>query len=259
MKVLHIGDIVGKAGRFTVSEYLESLIYKHNIDLVIANGENAAGGKGITPKIAKSLYSCGVDIITSGNHIYQNKDINDYLETSDRIIRPANYPPDAFGVGWIRNRLETSVEFAVINLIGRVNLGYFDCPFRKIDEILNEVKDVPIKIIDFHGETTSEKIAFGWYVDGKVSAVIGTHTHVQTADARILPEGTGYITDVGMCGAWDSVIGVKKEDAIYKFLTQMPVRFRVSKHNPIFCAILLDINETTGKTVNIKPIWLPEH
>ncbi|MBN2382490.1 TIGR00282 family metallophosphoesterase [bacterium] len=258
MKILLIGDIVGKPGRQVVERYVGDLRQEHAVDLVIANGENAASGKGITPQIADDLFGLGVDVITTGNHIWHERSIIEYLEKQPHILRPANYPGDAPGRGWTKIRSVNYCDVVVINLLGRINLGYFDCPFRCIDQIIAHTAQYPVKIIDFHSETTSEKVAFGWYVAGRVTAVAGTHTHIQTADYRILPGDTGYISDVGMCGSWDSVIGIEKEQALYNFINQRPIRFTVAHENLIFCAVLFEVDEDTGKALSVKPIWLPQ-
>lgn len=260
MNILVIGDIVGKPGRLIVQELLTQVCDDYQVDLVIANGENAAGGKGITAKIADKLFNSGIDVITSGNHIWQDKSIGYYMQKQEKLLRPANYPEGAPGCGWVIVRTEHGDDVCVINLLGRVNLGYFDNPFFVVDQILKDssVAEIPVKIVDFHSETTSEAVSFGWHLAGRVSAVVGTHTHVQTADHRILPGGTGYITDVGMCGSWNSVIGIEKDQALYNFVTLRPIRFTVAKDNPIFCALVLDVDINTGKTTSIIPVWLPE-
>lgn len=260
MRVCMIGDIVGKGGRQAVMQHLPHVLTHHEVDFTIANGENAAGGKGITPDITEELLSLGIDVITSGNHIWYDRSIINYIDGQERLVRPANYPPGAPGRGWTIARTATDIPVAVINLNGRVNLGDFDCPFRGVDTVLASptVRDTKVRIVDFHGETTSEKVAFGWYVDGRISAVCGTHTHVQTADYRVLPKGTGYLTDIGMCGSWDSVIGVVTENALFKFTTQMPIRFNIARQNEIFCAVLIDIDEKTGMSRSVRTIWLPE-
>ncbi len=231
--ILFIGDIVGKAGRRTVETVLQDLIRDHNVDCVIANGENAAGGAGITPRIAEQLFALGVDVLTSGNHIWQKKEIYDYIKQENRLIRPLNFPPETPGQGSCVIQTSTGHSIAIMNLVGRVFMDGFSCPFRTAEQEIHHLREqAEVILVDFHAEATAEKQALGWYLDGKVSAVLGTHTHVQTADERILPLGTAYITDVGMTGAMDSVIGVKKELAIQKFLSYMPVRFESSLLNP---------------------------
>ncbi len=255
MRLLMIGDIVGRSGRRAVKDNLPGLINQFLIDAVIANGENAAGGNGITREIARELFSCGVDVITMGNHVWNQKEIFSYIDQENRIIRPANYPPGTPGSGSIIFKTKSGINVGVINASGRVFLQELDCPFRKVDEILSDMKDkTNLILVDFHAEATSEKVAMGWFLNGRVSAVCGTHTHVQTADERILPGGTAYITDVGMTGPRDSVIGVKKETVIERFLTQMPRRFEVPEGLYQFNAVLIDIDENSGLATSIERI-----
>lgn len=252
MRLLMIGDVVGRTGRRAVKVNLEDLKREFNPDFVIANGENAAGGAGITRETAQELFLAGVDVLTMGNHVWNVKDAIDFIDREKRIVRPANYPPGAPGTG--ANIFETrrKVKVGVINLAGRVFLQTVDCPFRKADEVLARIKkNANIVVVDFHAEATSEKVAMGWYLAGRVSAVVGTHTHVQTADERILPGGTAYITDLGMTGPQDSVIGVKKEIVIDKFISQMPQRFEVANGPCQFNAALLEIDEYTGEAFSI--------
>ena len=252
MKVLFLGDVFGKPGREVLKAKLPVMVEENNIDFVIANGENAAGGIGITPDICKTLLNMGVDIVTSGNHIYKKNEILDYIERQPRLLKPANYPPATPGSGYHIMSDKKNNRIAVINICGRVFIDYFDCPFRTIDKIINNIREeTPVIIVDFHAEVTSEKVAMGWYLDGRVSAVVGTHTHIQTADERILPGGTAYITDVGMVGPRDSVIGVKKENIIKRFLTMMPQKFTVSDDNYLVNAVVIDINEKSGRANNI--------
>ncbi len=252
MKVLFLGDVFGKPGREVLKAKLPVMVEENNIDFVIANGENAAGGIGITPDICKTLLNMGVDIVTSGNHIYKKNEILDYIERQPRLLKPANYPPATPGSGYHIMSDKKNNRIAVINICGRVFIDYFDCPFRTIDKIINNIREeTPVIIVDFHAEVTSEKVAMGWYLDGRVSAIVGTHTHVQTADERILPGGTAYITDVGMVGPRDSVIGVKKENIIKRFLTMMPQKFTVSDDNYLVNAVVIDINEKSGRANNI--------
>lgn len=256
MKVLFIGDIVGKTGRIAVKSLLPLIVNKYKIDLVIANGENAAGGFGITEKVASELFSYGIHILTSGNHIWDKKESIPYISKESRIIRPLNYPPGVPGFGSITYTVRDK-KIGIINLSGRVFMSNIDCPFRvglsEIERLKNETN---IIIIDFHAEATSEKIAFGYYVDGKASAVIGTHTHVQTADERILPGGTAYITDVGMTGPADSVIGIDKEQIIERFLLQMPKKFETAKGTGIFSGVVIDIEDDSGKASAIQRLIL---
>lgn len=258
MNVLMIGDIVGKTGRTIVYQNLAFLKRKYSIDFTIANGENAAGGKGISPTIATEMFDIGIDVITTGNHIWWDKNIHPFLDEHENIIRPANYPEGVPGNGYVLIQLPNGMSILVINLLGRTNLGNFRCPFRMFDTIYKKNRHADATILDFHAEATSEKVAMGWYTDGRAAAVIGTHTHVQTADFRILPKGTAYMTDVGMCGSWDSVIGVRQDEAIDVFLHQMPKRFVVAKQNPILNGVVFNIDESTGLSTEIEPLWLPE-
>lgn len=257
MKVLFLGDVFGKPGRICIEKQLPDIVEKNSVEVVIANGENAAGGLGITPRISDDLLNLGIDVITSGNHIYKKKEIYDYLEREPRLLKPANYPPDTPGNGSyiLSNKKINDKKVAVINICGRVFLDNFDCPFRCVDNIINFVrKQTPIIIVDFHAEVTSEKVAMGWFLDGRVSAVIGTHTHVQTADERVLPKGTAYITDVGMVGPRDSVIGIRKEIAVERFLNLMPQKFKVASNDNWINGALIDIDEGSGKSKSITRI-----
>lgn len=257
MKVLFLGDVFGKPGREILKKKLPVMIEENNIDFVVANGENAAGGIGITPEICKTLLNMGIDVVTSGNHIYKKKEILDYIEQQPRLLKPANYPPGTPGRGYHVMSDKKNNRIAVINICGRVFIDNFDCPFRTIDKILNNIrKETPVIVVDFHAEVTSEKVAMGWYLDGRVSAVVGTHTHVQTADERILPGGTAYITDAGMVGPRNSVIGVKKENIIERFLTMMPQKFTVSEDDYLVNAVVIDINEKDGRADNITRLSL---
>lgn len=256
MRILVIGDIVGRAGRRAVKESLPELTGRFALDLIVANGENAAGGSGLTREVAAELFSSGIDVLTTGNHVWDQKDIFNFIAAEERILRPENFPPGVPGRGVHIYRTGKNEPVGVINLAGRVFMPRLDCPFRKVDEILARLSgQVKVTVIDFHGEATSEKMAFGWYVDGRVSAVCGTHTHVQTADERILPNGTAYISDVGMTGPRDSVIGVKKEVVLNRFLTQLPARFEVARGPYQFNAVLLEIDEETGKAKKIDRIY----
>lgn len=255
MRVMFIGDIVGRPGRRAVKEMLPSLLAQHKPHLIIANGENAAGGKGITRKTADELFSSGIDILTMGNHVWDQKEVHDFIDGEERIIRPANYPPDTPGRGYLIAKSDDDTKVGVINLSGRVFMQPLDCPFRLCDQILSLIKkETNIIIIDFHAEATSEKMALAWYVDGRASAVVGTHTHIQTADERILSCGTGYLTDVGMTGPRDSILGVDKESVISKFLTLRPVRFQVADGPIQLNAVLLEIDPKRGATETIERI-----
>ena len=232
MHLLFLGDIVGSPGRRAVEELLYRVVDRHLIDLVVANGENASGGIGITPAVADQLLGMGIDLLTSGNHIWKHKDIIPYLEDTDRLVRPANYPPDTPGRGFTIVETAIGEKVAVINLEGRVFMNPLECPFRTVDAVLSQIPpEIKVIMVDMHAEATSEKLAMGWYLDGRVSAVLGTHTHVQTADERLLPQGTAYITDVGMTGPVNSVIGMKTEIILERFLTQRPQPFKVASQN----------------------------
>jgi metallophosphoesterase (TIGR00282 family) len=252
MKILAIGDIVGKNGCEFLKNKLPILKKRENIDLVIANGENSAEGNGITPESAKFIFSSEADIITTGNHVFKRKEIRDFLGKHPSIIRPANYPPKTtpgkgFCIAQVRN-----IKIAIINLMGIVYLENLRCPFETIDDILKELSECTIKIVDFHAEATAEKRALGFYLDGKISAMFGTHTHVQTSDETILPFGTGYITDVGMTGVIDSILGVKKDIIIKRHIEKLPMRFENASGECKMECVLFDIDEITGLTNNMQ-------
>jgi metallophosphoesterase (TIGR00282 family) len=247
VKLLFIGDIVGRAGRRTLVEHLDRLIDHHYVDLVVANGENGAAGHGLTASVLKEIFAAGVDVVTSGNHIWDKKEIMPILDRESRLLRPANYPPGLPGVGSGVYETAAGIKVGVMNLEGRVFMKNLDCPFRAADSLIEELRrETPLIFVDFHAEATSEKQAMGFYLDGRVSAVIGTHTHVQTADDRILAGGTGYLTDVGMSGSQDAIIGNEKKAAMERFLTQLPVRLEVAKKDPLLCGVLLTLNEKSG-------------
>lgn len=253
MKVIFIGDIVGKAGRRAVRSMLPVLLRDHQVDLVLANGENAAGGFGITPQIVRELLEESIDVLTSGNHIWDRKEIVEFFHGGQGLLRPINYPPGTPGAGSAVIVTRTGERVGIINASGRVFMGDMDCPFRTTaKEIERMRKTTPVIIVDFHAEATSEKEALGWFLDGQVSAIIGTHTHVQTADERILPQGTAYITDAGMSGARDSVIGVKKEIAIERFLTQIPNKFETANEDVHLQGVMVTIDAATGRSVAIE-------
>lgn len=255
MKVLFIGDIVGEPGRKIVKQALPDLLKAHVPDLVIANGENAAGGFGITPAIADELFALGIHVLTSGNHVWDKKEIEPYLAKQDRLIRPANYPEGTIGRSSVVLSTDGTAKAAVLNLEGRVFMSNLDDPFRVAErEVERLKKEARVIIIDFHAEATSEKAALAWHLDGKISALLGTHTHVQTADERVLPGGTAFMTDVGMTGPSDSVIGVRKEDAISRFLTQRPHKFELPKGPVHLDAAVIDIDAKTGKAKGIERI-----
>ncbi len=256
MKVLFIGDIVGKVGRATVKALLPTVVNRYKIDLIIANGENLAGGFGITDKTAFEIFNLGVHVITTGNHVWDKKEFVSQISKIDRVLRPLNYPPGVPGYGSIVHTF-SNVKVAIINISGRVFMPNIDCPFRVgNDEVEKLSKITKMIIIDFHAEATSEKIAFGYFMDGKVSAVIGTHTHVQTADEKILPGGTAYITDVGMTGPSNSVIGIEIDQIIHRFLTNIPVRFEPAKGEGVFSAVVFEIDEKSGKSTAIQRLQI---
>jgi metallophosphoesterase (TIGR00282 family) len=262
MRILFIGDIFGRPGRTIVRDKLKDLVREHRIDLVLANGENAAAGFGITPALAEDLLDLGIDVITTGNHVWDKRELLDYYASANgdlhsparRILRPANYAPDLPGWGVYEGR-KNNVAYAVINLQGRVFMASNDDPFRKADEILQGLKS-KIVIVDLHAEATSEKIALGWYLDGRVTAVIGTHTHIPTADERVLPGGTAYITDVGMTGPYESVIGVRKEMIIERFLHNLPMRFEPATGDTRLCAVVIESDDASGHAQSIERLML---
>ncbi len=257
MTILFFGDIMGRTGREAIKEILPRLKEEIRPDLIIANCENLAHGKGVTAKVVQEMEKAGIEVFTSGNHIWKQKQAQDLLQAKDSpILRPANYPPDVPGRGYLILEVGTK-KVAVINLVGRVFFQEdFDCPFRKADEILKELEAEKLAavIVDFHAEASSESVALGWYLDGRVSLVAGTHTHIQSADQRILPRGTAYITDIGLVGAYNSVIGVDKDLALQGFLTQMPVQFKVAEGEAIVNAIVCKIDTKTGQARKIERV-----
>jgi metallophosphoesterase (TIGR00282 family) len=258
MRVFFIGDIFGKPGRRLVQDKLHGLIQEYRVDFCIANVENAAAGFGITPQIADELLNSGIDLLTSGNHIWDKRAIISYLSDQPRLLRPHNYPVGTPGTGIFIGDTDCGVRIGVLNLQGRVFMAALDCPFvTGLAAVEHIRKQTPIIIVDFHAEATSEKQAFGWYIDGRVSAVIGSHTHVQTADERILPHGTAYITDLGMAGPHDSVIGSVPDLALERFLRQMPVRLEPASGNLRICGVLIDIEESTGRALAIHRVNTP--
>ncbi len=258
MRVLFVGDIVGRAGRKILREKLGPVCHSNNVDFTILNVENAAGGFGITRKIGEEFMRLHVDVMTSGNHIWDNPEAFSYLEAQPMLLRPENYPPGLPGSGSCLATSETGIAVGVINLQGRVFMNPLDCPFRAAEKLVEELKEkTDVIIVDFHAEATSEKMAMGWFLDGKVSAVLGTHTHVPTADNRILPSGTAYVTDVGMTGAYDSIIGMQVETALPRFLNGISrARFEPASGNPRLCSVLMDINPGTGKCNSIERVDL---
>ncbi len=262
MKILFIGDIFGRPGRTIVKDRLPALRRQHTPDLVIANCENAAAGFGITPPLAEELFDLGIDVMTTGNHVWDKREIIDYFHMADgnphsparRLLRPANFSQGLPGWGVYEGQ-KNGVSYAVLNLQGRVFMGSSDDPFRYVDRLLEQVK-AKIVFVDFHAEASSEKVAFGWYLDGRVTAVVGTHTHIPTADETVLPKGTAYITDAGMTGPYDSVIGVKKEQVIEKFLSGMPARFESASGDVRLCAVVVECDDQTGRAQRIERLML---
>jgi 2',3'-cyclic-nucleotide 2'-phosphodiesterase len=256
-RLLFIGDIVGKPGRELLRRGLSALVAHHRIDLVVANGENAAAGFGITPDLADDLLAYGVHVLSGGNHSWDKKEILPYIPDQPRLLRPANFPAGTPGRGRIVVEAANGVRVAVINVMGRVFMTALDDPFRVVlDEIAAVRDDAALILVDFHAEATSEKVAMGWHLDGRATAVVGTHTHVQTADSRLLLQGTAYITDVGMTGPHDSVIGVDRRAVLTRFLTGLPQRFETSTENPRLHAVIITADETTGRAEAIDRLSL---
>ena len=251
-----IGDIIGRPGRAAIAHELPGLRREHGLDMVIANGENLAAGAGLTPSLADELLGMGVDVVTSGNHIWDKREVYPYLDTDRPVLRPVNYPDAAPGRGWLVHRLRDGGEVAVINAMGRVFMNELDSPFTALDRLLDEAAEpLPaVRIVDFHCEATSEKNAMGWHLDGRVTAVLGTHTHVPTADARILPRGTAYISDVGMTGPRDSVIGFSIETVLPRFLTHLPTRFAVAGGPVAFNAVIVEAERESGRACSIEQV-----
>lgn len=253
MKILFIGDIVGKPGRRAVRELVPEIISQYEIDFVIGNCENAAAGFGVTRDVVEELYDSHIQVLTSGNHIWDKKEITEFAEDYETLLRPANYPAEAPGWGSVVMAASSGVHVGVINLMGRVFMAPLDCPFRTAErEIDKLIKRAKVIVVDIHAEATSEKEALGWFLDGRVAAVIGTHTHVQTADERILPEGTAYITDAGMTGPFNSIIGIRKDLILERFLIQVPNKFIVAKDDVRLQGVILDIDEKNGKARDIQ-------
>ena len=256
-RILFIGDIVGRSGRELLRRGLAALVAHRQIDLVVANVENAAAGFGITPDIADDFLAMGVHVMTGGNHTWDKKEIFPYFAQQPRLIRPANLPPGAPGRGVVVAMTGRGVPVAVVNIMGRVFMTAIDDPFRVVIDEIDAIRhEALVVLVDFHAEATSEKIAMGWHLDGRATAVVGTHTHVQTADDRILPRGTAYITDVGMTGPHDSVIGVDRVAILQRFLTALPQRFETATENPRLNAALIDADETTGRAMSIERVSL---
>ena len=258
MKLLFVGDVVGKAGRRVLEARLAQIQRDHEVDFTIVNGENIAAGRGITPALADDLLALGVDVITSGNHIWAQRGIETYLETEPRLLRPDNFPADTPGTGIFHGRSRSGHPVIVINLQGRVFMQPIECPFRALDDILEGIDEPSAAIlVDFHAEATSEKVAMGWHADGRVSAVLGTHTHVPTADARLLPAGTAYCTDVGMTGPYDSVIGTRPDLALNRFLTARPTRFQVANSNARVAAAVVEVDTSSGNATAVEAFLDP--
>jgi metallophosphoesterase (TIGR00282 family) len=259
MNILVIGDIVGAPGRRAVLEHLPVLRAQHRLDLVIANVENIADGAGVTPESAEALLAAGVDLLTSGNHIWDKSEAFDYIARQPRLLRPHNYPEGTPGRGWTVVEAANGCRVGVLNLLGNVYMHpHLDCPFRCADRVLGaKPSDLHVVLVDFHAEATSEKTALGWYLDGRVSAIVGTHTHIPTADERVLPRGTAYITDIGMCGCYDSVIGMDIQKSLRRFVHKLPARFDVAEGPGTLCAVLLDVDETSGRCRSIERLRRP--
>ncbi|HZN05457.1 MAG TPA: TIGR00282 family metallophosphoesterase [Pyrinomonadaceae bacterium] len=256
MKVLMIGDVVAKPGRIAVLERIQDLREQHQIDLAIMNAENLAGGFSVTPSLCEQLFSAGIDVMTSGNHIFDKKEAIDYIRKQPRLLRPANYPPNTPGSGYWEGEVK-GARVAVMNVMGRVFMPPSDDPFRVIDQVLSSLSaETKVRVVDVHAEATSEKVAMGWHLDGRVSAVVGTHTHVQTADERILPQGTAYLTDLGMTGSYAGVIGMDKADVIARFTTVIARRAEHASGQVRICAAVIDIDETNGRARGIERLSL---
>ncbi|WP_348261680.1 TIGR00282 family metallophosphoesterase [Telmatobacter sp. DSM 110680] len=265
MNILFVGDIFGSAGRRIVREHIGHVREAHNVELTVINAENAAGGFGVTPQIAEELFDLGADVLTTGNHVWDKRELLDYLSSvpadsqdrARRVLRPANMLPKLPGYGVFEGTTNSGVEFAVVDLMGKVFMNGTNDPFNAANDLLENIK-AKVIVVDFHGEATSEKVAMGWHLDGRVTAVLGTHTHIPTADERVLPGGTAYQTDVGMSGPYDSVIGVEKELVLHRFLTGMPGKFEAAKGNPKMCAALITCDPATGRASSIQRIMLGE-
>ena len=260
MNILCIGDIVGEPGRDALVKLLKGLKEEFAIDFTVVNAENSAGGAGLTEKIARQLLREGCDVLTLGDHTWDQKEIENYLPQTDRVLRPANFPDGTPGQGWcVQTSLTNGLKVGVVNMMGRVFMRYaLECPFKTLERIVREIrKQTSIIVVDFHAEATSEKVALGHFIDGQVSAVVGTHTHIQTADEKILPGGTAFITDLGMTGPYDSIIGQNKEDIIKRFLTSMPIRFHIAHDQVVLHGVVIDVDEKTGKARQITRIQRP--
>ena len=259
MKIMFVGDVIGRPGRRAFARYTPQLKREKGIDVVVVNGENSASGKGFTKKSFDELLAGGADIVTSGNHVWDKKDVLEFIDREPFLIRPANYPGDAPGKGCCIYPWRAK-NIGVMNLSGRAFMPPLDDPFPKADALIRSLsRECDLLFLDFHAETTSEKIAMGWYLDGRVNGVVGTHTHVQTADACLLPQGTGYITDLGMTGPWHSVLGMETERILYRLRTCRPVRFEVAGGPCVYCAVIMEIDEQTNRTTGIERVFLREN
>ncbi|MBM4043621.1 MAG: TIGR00282 family metallophosphoesterase [Planctomycetes bacterium] len=257
--ILALGDIVGRPGRRILETKLAAIRQAEAIDFCVANCENAAGGSGVTPEIARELFGYGVDVLTSGDHIWKKKEIIPFLSENPRLLRPANYSPQAAGRGATVFETKDGLKVGVINLLGRVFMHPADCPFRAANELVPKLaKETPLIVVDVHAEATSEKIAMGWHLDGKVTAVFGTHTHIQTADERLLPQGTAYVTDLGMTGPYESVLGRRKDRVLKAIMTQMPEVFDVATDDVRMCGVIISADPRTGKATGIRRIQVKE-
>jgi len=255
LNILMIGDVVGRPGRLVLEALLPGLLEEEEIDLCVANGENAAGGSGITPKVAEKLFALKIDVLTTGDHVFRKPEAFNLLRSDPRVIRPANYPQAAQGRGMTVVPSRRGVPVGVVNVQGRVFMSPVDCPFLAADRCVEAVRrDTPVILVDFHAEATSEKVAMGWFLDGKASAVVGTHTHIQTADETVLPGGTAYITDIGMTGPYDSVIGRAKEPVLHRFVTHMPARFEVGEGDERVCGAIIRVDPRNGKAKTIDRV-----
>ena len=259
MKIMLVGDVIGQPGRKALREHTSRFREKYGIDVVVANGENAAGGKGLTRKSLDELYHAGADIVTTGNHIWDKKDVLEFIDQEPFLLRPANYPEGAPGKGACVYPYRAK-NIGVMNLSGRAFMPALDCPFQKVEELLRELqKSCDILLLDFHAEATSEKMAMGWYLDGRVNCVVGTHTHIQTADERILPRGTAYLTDLGMVGPMNSILGVKSDIIIRRFMTALPSRFELADGPNVYSALVVEIDDKTNRTVGLERILFYEN
>lgn len=257
MRILFIGDIVGDVGRKMLQKHLPSLQKRWDPHFIIINGENAAGGRGITKKIADNFFQWGVHAITLGNHTWDQKEVQDWMDTESRVIRPANFPPGIPGFGQTYIRSDSKILLGIISFQGRTFMTPLDCPFRIGEEIIGVMRSkTPYIFIDFHAEATSEKQAMGWFMDGRATAVVGTHTHVQTNDSRILPKGTAYLTDAGMTGSFDGILGMDREEGLRRFLTAMPTRLEVKKGRGLLSGVVIDVDEVTGLSKKIETIFI---